>query len=80
MTQELETIQKNLQQVQSEKSALIEELAQTRRELFSVLREPAGYVLLCVYPAFSLSVGRSIPTKVAFNMYCVCLVAISFME
>lgn len=37
LTQELENIQKLLHQVQSEKSSLIEELAQTRRELFSVL-------------------------------------------
>lgn len=34
LTQELENLQSVLQQVQAEKSSLIEELAQTRRELY----------------------------------------------
>ena len=44
LTQELEKIQKLLEQVQSEKSHLIEELAQTRRELIALSKQESRFV------------------------------------
>ncbi|KAF6031548.1 hypothetical protein EB796_010180 [Bugula neritina] len=50
LTQELEKIQKLLEQVQSEKSHLIEELAQSRRELIALSKQEARSPTTFVYP------------------------------